>query len=565
MRDLIRRIYRLDIYKDPINRFRAIGTYLTATVIFVTGVLSLLAAAASYSTTDSGDPLIIVSRITSAMLPIVAVISILLTRIGRQVSGGIILVFTWFIPAWVLLITTTDYFTSGIILSLIGVSLASLLIGPRSVIFYTVATLIVLLAALILQYNNTATVPNAVPVYGRVLYGLLLVVQGTITYSLSNYLPTAVRQVVANVEQRRLRLAEASNNITSRLLAARFELDTLFKETIRLVSTFSTDVSTVQLYMVDDDKRNATLVATTLADQSSIGHQIGIGSLNIIGRSTITGQTIIVRDSVEERAYRREAFLVGTHTELVLPLRVGEQTIGVLDVQSQNAGAFPPDDIRTMETLANQIATVIDNARLYAEAQSQLADNQRLYRQTRNSLREIERLNQQLTGGAWAEYMRGQPSAPAYTVDLTTGQVENFAEWSQLMQDATRRNQIVIRETKDAQIVSMPISVRGQPIGAMEFELALSQVISPDQMTVLQQVMERLGLAIENTRLFEETQRIAQREALVNEISARMQVTANVEAVVAAATQSLADAFHAPRVSIRLGNPERRDDNRSSS
>jgi len=74
-------------------------------------------------------------------------------------------------------------------------------------------------------------------------------------------------------------------------------------------------------------------------------------------------------------------------------------------------------------------------------------------------------------------------------------------------------------------------------------------------MLVLRQVVERLGLAAENTRLFEEAQRIAQREALVNEISARMQVTTNVEAVVAAATQSLADAFQAPRVAIRLGSP----------
>jgi GAF domain-containing protein len=53
----------------------------------------------------------------------------------------------------------------------------------------------------------------------------------------------------------------------------------------------------------------------------------------------------------------------------------------------------------------------------------------------------------------------------------------------------------------------------------------------------------------------EEAQRLAQREALVNEISARLQATTNVDAVIAAATQSLADAFQAPRVAIRLGTP----------
>jgi uncharacterized protein YigA (DUF484 family) len=42
---------------------------------------------------------------------------------------------------------------------------------------------------------------------------------------------------------------------------------------------------------------------------------------------------------------------------------------------------------------------------------------------------------------------------------------------------------------------------------------------------------------------------------MVNEITARMQAATNVESVIAAATQSLADAFEAPRVAIRLGLP----------
>jgi GAF domain-containing protein len=103
--------------------------------------------------------------------------------------------------------------------------------------------------------------------------------------------------------------------------------------------------------------------------------------------------------------------------------------------------------------------------------------------------------------------------------------------------------------------VALPISVRGEVIGAMEFELAPDQAIGQEQMAILQQVVERLGLAAENMRLLDEAQRIAQREAMVNEITARMQAATNVEAVVAAATQSLADSFQAKRVAIRLGTP----------
>ncbi|PJF34559.1 MAG: hypothetical protein CUN49_15055, partial [Candidatus Thermofonsia Clade 1 bacterium] len=196
-----------------------------------------------------------------------------------------------------------------------------------------------------------------------------------------------------------------------------------------------------------------------------------------------------------------------------------------------------------------------DNARLFAEMQDKLTENRRLYEQTSAQLREIERLNRQLTGGAWTDYLSSMGALPAYTVDLINERIEDAAEQTPTLAEAMRRNQVVLRNLQSHKILALPISVRGQVIGAMEFELALDQQLSNEQLNVLQQVVERLGLAIENLRLLEEAQRMAQREGMVNEITARMQAATSVEAVVAAATQSLADAFQAPRVAVRLGLP----------
>src|SRR5439155_11111844 len=116
-------------------------------------------------------------------------------------------------------------------------------------------------------------------------------------------------------------------------------------------------------------------------------------------------------------------------------------------------------------------AIAVDNTRLYVEAQERSTENQRLYEQPRANLREIERLNQQLIGGAWAEYLRGAPVTPAYTVDFITGQTEDSAEWTQTLAEASRRNQVIVRQNADTKTVALPISVRGQVIGAMEFEI----------------------------------------------------------------------------------------------
>ncbi|MEP7288907.1 MAG: GAF domain-containing protein [Chloroflexota bacterium] len=557
MRNLQNRLFPLDIYLDPIERYRAAGTYISACAILFVVIVGTLnswgLANADIARSMALNNLLV---FTTLILPVLTLLAILLTRVRRRFVGALLIIIGWLLPSWYITQVAASNFdvALGTMTIMIGILLSALLIGERSVLYNTVITIPVLVVSTI-NGIQTGVSPAAVQAAIMFVFGLLVLVFAAITYSLARGLPRVARQVVASSNERRLKLAEASNIITQRLLATRLDLDALLKETVILVLGASPEVHAVQIFMVDKDRRNATLV-TSSHPKSTLGDQVGIGSLSVIGRVTITGQTIVVRDTNEDRPYRRAAFLDGTHAELALPLRVGGETIGVLDVQSQTSNAFPPEEVKTLETLANQIAAVVDNARLYAEAQSQLIQNKRLFEQARNSLREIERLNQQLTGGAWAEYLRSQPLTPAYTIDLSSGQVEDVAEWTPTMAEASRRNQVTIRQTTQFKVVSLPISVRGQAIGAMEFEIAPDQDIAPDQLAVLQQVIERLGFAAENTRLFEETQRIAQREALVNEISARMQVTTNVEAVIAAATQSLADAFQAPRVAIRLGTPD---------
>ena len=62
--------------------------------------------------------------------------------------------------------------------------------------------------------------------------------------------------------------------------------------------------------------------------------------------------------------------LIPTCSELSVPIQIGDQTVGVLDVQSPHFNDFDEDDVKVMETLADQIAVAIANARLYEAAQA---------------------------------------------------------------------------------------------------------------------------------------------------------------------------------------------------
>ncbi len=546
MRELLIRLFPLPSSTDVFSRRRAMSTYAGALLILAIDLFLWCGSILSVI-----GPLSAAILLFSVVAAVVAVLIIALMRRGQQLQAAVLFLGIWLAFCAYTLVSNTFEASFVWAVLLMGISLGAMLIGARAVLFSSgLAVVLILLSAWLNpdEFGGTS---------GLIVLRDIVIMVG---YAAVNYvlaldvISIAQKAEVSNVQ--RSRLTDASILITQRLLATRLNLNELLNETVKLMSELFPDIDDVQIYLVDQDHRNASLAASTRSsDEMPIGQQVGIGSLSVIGRVTISGQPIVVRDTSEDRPYRRTAFLQGTHAELAIPLQVGKETIGAIDLQSQKSGAFPPDEAEVLETLANQIAVAVDNARLYSESQAQLVENKRLFEQARANLREIERLNQQLTGGAWGEYLRSQATPPAYTIDLMSGQVEDAAEWTPTLAETARRNQLNIRQTETGKVVALPISVRGQAIGAMEFEVDTEQDITPEQMNILQQVVERLGLAAENARLFEEAQRIAQREALVNEISARMQVTTNVEAVVAAATQSLADAFQSPRVAIRLGTP----------
>lgn len=552
VRPLLNRLFPLDHYTDPIQRWRAVGTYIVGALALVSAVLAGITLvgqiAAGQATLNA------VALVRGIVLILVSFGMIWFTRRGNSMLGALIIIVLWFAFAFYTQFTSGREALYAFPTILLGLSLSAALAGESVVLPTTALSILALIVGDLVNPNLPSELgPRTLPTFLGIV-----VVYAALNYIFARSIRVVGRSMQETVERQRIGMAEATSAISRRLLASRLDLEALLREAVSVVKDTFKQVDQAQLFLVDNERQNASLMATTympLSGESGLGQQIGVGSLSVIGRVTVGGQPILVGESGNEQPQRRSAFLPGTKSELALPLIAGQQAIGVLDLQSQAGNAFSVEDIELFTTIANQIAAAIDSARLYTEAQTRLTENQRLYDQTRASLREIERLNQQLTGTAWTEYLRSQPVIPAFSIDLASGQVENSAEWTPTLAEASRRKQVLVRQADNAKIVSLPITVRGQVIGAMEFEIAPDQTVGAEQITILQQVVERLGLAAENARLFEQTQRAAQREAIVNEISTRMQATTNIEAVIAAATQSLADVFQSSRVAIRLGTP----------
>ncbi len=539
-------------YTEPIQRQQAFNTFAIATAFMVSAVPILLVMIA-VSNGVITPQFITTATLFELFVFAAAIAAINLTREKQQPIAGLVLIGTWLIISTITVFSVSPD-SQYLAMFIFGMLVLLVLFPPFLTTqrpIHGAATIIAIVEFLILGQRLQFENPAARWQY----YGFGLLLFGAIS-QLSFLLAHGLNESVLNATfavSRRLGLFEASNGVIRRILA-RTDLKALMNETVVLVRDSFPLLDTVQLWLIDPDRRNASLGAVSARQPVSEQEtQVGVGSLNAVGRVAIAGELMIVRNLPDEQSYRRGSLPEGIQSQLVLPLKVADEVIGVLDLQSRELNTFAESDIEVLSALADQIAIAVDNARLYASTQNSLSENKRLYEQTRSSLREIERLNQQLTGQAWGEYLKARANVINHTYDFGTHMLENFAEWTPTLQKASRGTLPVTEATGQSRIVAFPIIIRGQVIGAMEYELDPDRTIQPEQMAAIQLLLERMALSAENVRLFDEAQRIAQREAMVNEITERMQGATSVDATVNTAAQGLAGVLKTSRVSIRIG------------
>lgn len=97
------------------------------------------------------------------------------------------------------------------------------------------------------------------------------------------------------------------------------------------------------------------------------GLRLKIGQEGITGWVAHTGQTMLCNDVSREPRYYAEELVPETRAELAVPLRAGNQIIGVLDVQSDQSDTFEQEDVTVLQILGAQVGIAIENARLFQE------------------------------------------------------------------------------------------------------------------------------------------------------------------------------------------------------
>ncbi|RPI97988.1 MAG: GAF domain-containing protein [Chloroflexi bacterium] len=112
----------------------------------------------------------------------------------------------------------------------------------------------------------------------------------------------------------------------------------------------------------------------------------------------------------------------------------------------------------------------------------------------------------------------------------------------------------------ETSVLCVPIQLRGQTLGAVEFRRPGATGWSSAALELAQVVAERLALSLENARLFEQAQTTAQREQLVSQITSQLQTATDLQSLLTLAAARFQDALGATQTNVRLGGPPADDD-----
>jgi PAS domain S-box-containing protein len=348
------------------------------------------------------------------------------------------------------------------------------------------------------------------------------------------------------------------------------------------------------VFLVDDAGEYAILhAATGKAGQKMLEqqHKLKVGEVGIVGYVTARGEPRIALDVGQDAVHFDNPLLPSTRSEMALPLNVRGRVIGALDVQSTEEAAFSDEDIATLQTIGDQLAAAIENARLYEEERrraEELAALNTIIETVSRSLDldtilddALNKVFEVIDADAGGVYLlderedelilttyRGlsQPFLQKMrrlkvgegAVGRTAQLVRPFLVDSLPVDDEllTEAEKVALEEDIRSG-VNVPLSTRGRVHGVLSIARHREQPFTSREVELLTAISNQIAVAIENAQLYEKaTERMGEATAL-HRVSGTLMRTLNLDQLLESTLRVLQRSFGYPHCAILLVDKER--------
>jgi len=318
---------------------------------------------------------------TFIFLLLMASASYVLGKTKYYKAGAGIFTFGFISSAYFPLLSGTAGGFESSIYSTVPVALivASALVGQMEFLFLAIfATLATFLA----PYYSTIPTPEVVRTGGIVM------TISVILYGINAFRANVERARLQEVEELNRELTENQIDLEQRVADRTKALATSAEVSRRLATVLdprqlasavvnevrdSFEYYYAQIYLLDEAGENLVIEGGTGEAGASMvasGHSLPKGR-GLVGRAADTNASVLVPDVSQEEGWLPNELLPETKAETAIPISVGNQVLGVLDVQHNIVGGLTADDVTLLESLAGQVAITLQNARSYEQSRSQ--------------------------------------------------------------------------------------------------------------------------------------------------------------------------------------------------
>ena len=292
----------------------------------------------------------------------------------------------------------------------------------------------------------------------------------------------------------------------------------------------------VGIFLLDTAKEYAILSAANSQGGKIMlarGHRLKVAETGLVGYVTGTGKPRIALDTGVDAIFFDNPDLPQTRSELTLPLRVGEEIIGALDVQSTEPNAFFPEDINILSTLADQVSIAIQNAQQFE--------------QTRLALNESELLSQKFVQSGWQQFTKHRNIVGIHHTGTRASLL-----YKKNSKDEDRSDRSSSKIKARGASLSLPIKLRGEVIGSVDIHAPDNRPWDQDELDIVTAIIERAAIAMENARLLAESQKRAAKERTIGEIASKISVQSDINELLKTAVQELGRTLPGAEIAIQF-------------
>jgi GAF domain-containing protein len=282
----------------------------------------------------------------------------------------------------------------------------------------------------------------------------------------------------------------------------------------------------VGVFLLDEQRQYAILRSANSEVGRNLlegGYRLHLGQNELITLAAQTGQPQSA--SSNDATALPNADLPETQSRLTLPLKSGDEVVGVLDLHSTEANAFGSADVSTLSILADQIGIAIQNALIYEQSE--------------RALREANIAFRKASEKEWKQYSE-------YT------QTRGY-RYDGIKPEPIRE---ISRANLEANTISIPVQLRGQTIGQLKLKTSdAAKQWTEDELAMAEATAERAALALEGARLLEEAQQRAAREAFLADMGSKLSTSFQIDSILRDTVEELGQTLNSSIVSFQLVNP----------